>query len=354
MRNQLLSILYCPKCKSDLFVTIDEKVGDEIIGGNLQCFKCQVKYPIKNSIPRFITYNYYADSFGIQWKTFVKTQLDDNNKTKESHLRFKTELGWDENNLKGKLVVELGSGAGRFVDVVSKSGAKLVVGVDATDAVDAAWMNLSNRANVAFVQADIFELPFKDNVFDYSYSIGVLHHTSDPHLGYLKMTEITKNGGFIGLSLYERTLYKRPSRDSLKILSMEVLWAINLWRCEFFRVFTTRMPKKVFLNYCKLVVPFLHKLNKVPILRYSRYLLPSTCYKSLPVEWSILDTHDTYATKIVNRYNHKEIFHWFLKEGMDKIIIHNGRTGWVSITGIKTEGEEKERMRIVENEPDPL
>ncbi|MBW8049763.1 MAG: hypothetical protein FVQ77_05380 [Cytophagales bacterium] len=65
----------------------------------------------------------------------------------------------------------------------------------------------------------------------------------------------------------------------------------------------------------------------------------------------MLDTYDTYATKIVHQYRGKDIFHWFLSEGMDRIILHNGRAGWVSVTGIKRSDEEREKLKIVESQP---
>jgi hypothetical protein len=128
-------------------------------------------------------------------------------------------------------------------------------------------------------------------------------------------------------------LYERPNRNSLKVSTMELLWAINLWRVEFFRMFTTRVPDPLMIAYCKYFVPVLHYLNKIPVLRYLRYLFPSTCYRNLPVEWSMLDTNDTYATKIVHMYRHKDVFIWFMRANVQNIIVHNSIPGWVSLTG---------------------
>ena len=50
----------------------------------------------------------------------------------------------------------------------------------------------------------------------------------------------------------------------------------------------------------------------------------------------------------------KDIFHWFLSEGMDRIILHNGRAGWVSVTGIKRSAKEREELKIVESQPGPI
>ncbi|MBR9921780.1 MAG: class I SAM-dependent methyltransferase [Bacteroidetes bacterium] len=252
-------------------------------------------------------------------------------------MRWDSELDWQKSEVKDKLVIEFGSGAGRFVDIVSRRGAKWAVGVDITGAVDAAMDNLGDRPNVIFVQADFFKLPFREGTFDNAYSIGVLHHTPDPETAFHNMTKIVNEEGLVGLSVYEISLYPRPNRNTLKVVTKDLLWTLNLWRCEFFRFFTSRMPEGLFLAYCKYFVPILHYINKVPILRYIRYLFPSTCYRTLPVEWSMLDTHDSYATKIVHQYRHKDIFQWFLKAKLFNIVVHNGRAGWVSLTGSKKE-----------------
>jgi predicted rRNA methylase YqxC with S4 and FtsJ domains len=61
--------------------------------------------------------------------------------------------------LDGKVVLDAGSGAGRFLDVASGSKAD-VVGVDLTEAVDAARESLRGRDNVHLVQASLYERRF--------------------------------------------------------------------------------------------------------------------------------------------------------------------------------------------------
>ncbi|HEX3083077.1 MAG TPA: methyltransferase domain-containing protein [Pyrinomonadaceae bacterium] len=341
MRKEHLEFLACPDCRSDL--ELQPASTGRIETGSLSCGSCGTNYPITNFIPRFSSTTPYADSFGPQWRTFATSQLD-TEQTRESEIRFDSEIGWQADDLDSGAVVEFGSGAGRFVDVVSQRGARLVVGLDATDAVDAAQDNVGERENVLFVQGDIFKAPFRSGVFDFGYSIGVLHHTPDPEDGFRCLATKVKPSGKVAVSLYDVSNYVRPNRNSLKVVTLELLWALNAWRCELFRSITTRLPRQVFLAYCKGVVPVLHTLNKVPVLRYSRYLLPSTCYRHLPVIWSMVDTHDTYATKIVHQYRGKDVFQWFLHEGMSNIILRNSRAGWVSVTGTVDASKEDRRL----------
>ena len=333
MKFEYLNLFLCPQCKSENLKIISDDDLERIKEGSINCIDCQSSYPIENYIPRFSRSTHYADSFGEQWNAFAKSQID-TDIVHESQIRFDSEVGWNEGQLLGKLVVEFGSGAGRFVDIASKRSAKLVVGLDATDAVDAAQNNLVDRDNVLFVQGDIFASPFRNRCFDFGYSIGVLHHTPEPENGFQKLAEIVKDKGSVAVSLYEISLYARPNRSSLKVSTIELLWALNIWRSMLFRTVTTRIPTSAFLLYCKTIVPVLHFINKIPILRYSRYLLPSTCYRHLPVIWSMVDTYDSYVTKIVHQYRGKDVFQWFLHLNMNNIVLRNSRAGWVSITGV--------------------
>lgn len=351
MKKAYLSMLCCPSCSSDLEL-ISEAGNEPVESGELRCLKssCSKAYPIRNFIPRFVNNGKYAESFGEQWKTFAKTQLD-SSRIGESELRWDSEVGWNESDISGKTCIEFGSGAGRFVDIVSRRGAKLAIGIDITDAVDASQSNIGDRENVFFIQCDMFALPIKKESIDMGYSIGVMHHTPNPEGAFSNMVSVEKLDGEIAVGLYEISLYHRPNRNTLGVVTKDLLWALNIWRCELFRVFTTRVPDALFLAYCKYFVPILHFINKIPILRYIRYLFPSTCYRHLPVEWSMLDTNDTYATKIVHQYRHKDVFQWFMKNNLYDMILHNGRAGWVSITAHKSRGTEISYDRYLKKAP---
>lgn len=127
---------------------------------------------------------------------------------------------------------------------------------------------------------------------------------------------------------------------------MDFAWSINMLRCEFFRTITTRLPDSIMICYCKTIIPILHLLNKVPGIRLLRYLLPSTCYRDLPVVWSMVDTMDTYSTKIVHQYRAKEVFQWFRELGLKEVILRNSRAGWVStVANVGTKSERISRSQ---------
>ena len=51
MRSDLLEILRCPVCRSELALTPGRTEGTEILEGTLTCSGCHATYPISDGIP---------------------------------------------------------------------------------------------------------------------------------------------------------------------------------------------------------------------------------------------------------------------------------------------------------------
>lgn len=54
MRRQLMDILVCPECRSELSLSVTEERDDEIVGGSLKCQSCGETYPIEDTIPNML------------------------------------------------------------------------------------------------------------------------------------------------------------------------------------------------------------------------------------------------------------------------------------------------------------
>src|SRR5258707_14800 len=184
MKRKLLDYLRCPVCGGAILlasVTREESV--EIMEGELACESCARSFPIVRGVPRFAMPEKVeadkaatAENFGWQWQHFV--QSDD--------LYADQFLGWiapvSPEFFQGKVVLEGGCGKGRHTQLAANWGAREVIGVDLSDAVETAFAATRGLENAHIVQADIHQLPFA-SVFDYAFSIGVLHHLADPLAG---------------------------------------------------------------------------------------------------------------------------------------------------------------------------
>jgi SAM-dependent methyltransferase len=141
-----------------------------------------------------------AGAFGWEWQTFERLH-DDATYTQQF-------LDWiwplDPGFFRGKVVLDAGCGMGRFALVASRFGAREVLAVDLSTAVEAAARNTAHLPNVHVIQADISRLPLRPAALDFSYTIGVLHHLPDPEAGFHALVRHLRPGGAIFAWVYGR------------------------------------------------------------------------------------------------------------------------------------------------------
>lgn len=236
MKERLLDLLACPTCGGDiLLASAGRYVDKEIIDGVLNCKKCDREYKVVRGVPRFADRGKIeedkaatADNFGWQWTNF--TQEDS---------RYEAQLlGWLQpvkpEFFDGKVVLEGGCGKGRHTKLAATWGAKEVVGIDLGDGVESAFALTKKLPNVHVVQCDIYKLPFKKGVFDYAFSVGVLHHTPDPRGAFLSLADKVKHGGHLSAWIYGAenngwiTRYVNPVRRGFTSqISQPVLYQLS-------------------------------------------------------------------------------------------------------------------------------
>src|ERR1700678_838340 len=264
--------------------------------GGYVCPDCRRSYPQKNGVACFVDSGAYADSFGFQWHRYSRTQLDDD-QCHESESDFRKRTGFKPEDLKGKLVLDVGCGMGRFAEVATRWGAR-VVGIDLSKAAEVAAKNLSDRGRASFFRTDVFALPFAPESFDFIYSLGVLHHTPDCERAFKALPAVLKPGGTIAIWLYS---------------------AYNNWyrMSDLYRKLTPQLSQRVLLNLCRVAVPLYHLhrgLKRVPLLgRVASgslaFLLPVSLHANPEVR--VLDTFDWYSPKFQSKHTYEEVFRWF-------------------------------------------
>jgi len=293
MKPSALKVLVCPACKGSLELRERTQRGGEVLEGDLKCRLCHACYPVRRGVPRFVSSGDYAGSFAYQWSHFRSVQLDSQNGRDESSRSFRETTGWTAESLSGSRVLDAGVGAGRYAEIVAGAGGE-VFGVDLTEAVDAAYENIGERAGVHLAQADIFAMPFREGTFDRAYSIGVLHHTPDPRAAFARVAATVKPGGSLAVYLYPNP---GPSRFGPDLI----------------RRITTRLPLRL-----------MRALSSVAVLLYYPYRLPLlgralqfVCPISLHPDWRgrWLDTFDWYTPKYQWKLSHPQVFGWFRENG---------------------------------------
>jgi SAM-dependent methyltransferase len=206
MKLRLVEHLACPLCGTPFVLDASSGGADDIETGTLVCSGEGHPFEIRDGIPRLVPRDLpaaqkrTARAFGWQWTHFV-----------EMHPEYEDQfLDWifpiQPDFFRDKLVLDAGCGIGRHAYFAAAYGAREVVAVDLSDAVETAHEILRKFPNSHVVQADLLNLPFRRSdghgEFDLVYSIGVLHHLSDPRAGFNSISGVLAPGGTVAIWVY--------------------------------------------------------------------------------------------------------------------------------------------------------
>ena len=310
MHRTLLDILCCPECAGELALRDARESGDRVESGTLECASCRRSYEIRGFVPRFVPPDNYAANFGFQWNRFGRTQLDSHSGVPISRDRLLLSMGVAPEELRGKLVLDVGCGSGRFAEAALGTGAR-VVALDYSSAVDACQANLGSNAAIDVVQGDVYKLPFRPGTFDHVYCLGVLQHTPDVKASFMALTRQVRAGGRLTVDVYAK-------------LALNVLWP-KYW----LHWLTRRIPPRRLFSIVERAVPWLLPISdavaRVPVVgKKLRYAVPVMNHRpNYPQlsdrqlrEWAVLDTFDMFGPTYDQPQSVATIESWFREAGM--------------------------------------
>ena len=325
MKISDLEKLCCPGCGNGAIAVAESVVGDiaNVVEGTLRCCFCKAAYTVKGGIPRFVSNENYATSFSYQWKRHRQTQLDSFSGMSLSRDRLFAVSGWPQ-RMEGDRILEAGSGAGRFTEVLLRTGAD-VYSFDYSSAVEANHENNGARLNLHLFQADIFKIPFPPASFDRVICLGVLQHTPDPRGAFASLAQHVRPGGELVIDVYRRNL------------ASLLHWKYLL------RFVTRRMDQQTLYDVIKRVTPRLVPISAflrarlgragmrlIPILQYAHWGLPP----HLNEQWAILDTFDMYSPAHDHPQSMRAVRAWYCDAGFQDIVVKPGPNGVVA-KGVK-------------------
>uniref|UniRef100_A0A6H1Z8Y5 Putative methyltransferase n=1 Tax=viral metagenome TaxID=1070528 RepID=A0A6H1Z8Y5_9ZZZZ len=277
----LTDLLACPSCKVKL----------AMVRGELKCIACQSRYPILEG--GIVSFTGDLDAgFDHRWAMHPKPQ-----KTTDGVFEQKT--GWTGRRLAGQTVLDAGCGCGRFTREALLQGAKVVAMDVSVHGLRATIQNAPEglRENLLPVQASLLNPPLREGCLDSAFSIGVLHHTSDPAAAFLAISRAVGSGGEIAV-----WVYSKPTDDRW-LPAMELLHEITK-ACppEALHAAFKKHALQVRESYAGEWSPL------AQILRISNSPDPEEC---------ISDTFDWHTPQYRTWHTADEVQEWFTAAGID-------------------------------------
>ena len=130
-------------------------------------------------------------------------RYDDFEGTMGSAELFVEFTGLTESQVRGRTVLEVGCGGGRWLKVLAELGAREVVGLEFSTAAMQAHRRTTALRNVHVVRGSALEMPLQPR-FDLLVSIGVIHHLADPVLGLSNMRLAAAADHLVAIWVYAR------------------------------------------------------------------------------------------------------------------------------------------------------
>jgi len=115
-------------------------------------------------------------------------------------------------------VLDAGTGTGQLANFLGLAQ-RYVFGVDISSnslQIAQKFKTKHQLDRVGFYQMNLFKPVFKEKSFHVVISIGVLHHTSNPFLGFKSLAKLVSDDGYIVIGLYNK--YGRITNDLRKII----------------------------------------------------------------------------------------------------------------------------------------
>lgn len=353
MKNSVVNFFACPVCRGPLS---SGQPDDTLENGTLKCPGCGRDFPIIRGIPRLLPdsllkvlaaqipddFRYFNFSFPLsdrnhlsdfETRDFLEKQQATMNAFAYEWNEF-TELTPEfcENEyvrtlaplppdiVKGKTVLEAGTGVGFFLDRMRSHGAALLFGMNLGLDVETARKRTAGHPNTTIVQGDIFHLPFKPDL-DFVISHGVVHHLPHPEKGFVSLLSALKPGGEIFIWVYG----KDPAVPFIEAI----------------RKILHKMPKpltKAVSIPCALPLLFFKWIYMSLRALKLAELAERVPYKQYAVR-NFREMHCTIMDKlfvpVVNYYDETDLRPWFERAGVGNVKISNRDGNSWSCYGVK-------------------
>jgi arsenite methyltransferase len=334
--------------------------GDEIEEGLLRSPDGR-EYPIRRGIPRFVAFEdagqqQTGDSFGYKWRQQEAFNSDSTREWARNWLLERYGFA-SAADMRAHL-----AGAGRVLDAGCGSGYSAVLwlapgwsegtgaewfGVDVSEAVDVARDTLHGVEGTHFIQADILQLPFRDETFGAAFSEGVLHHTPSTERAFASVVSTIQVGGELLVYVYRK---KGPIReysdDFIRALVASLPPAKAL---EQMMPPLTDLARALAETEATVVVsrdvPYLGiEAGEYPLQRFVYWhFLKAFWNDAFTLEGNNLVNFDWYHPRYAHRHTEEELRTWCQRYGVDISRFEKQESGF-TVRALKRGGDRAARV----------
>jgi len=230
----------------------------------------------------------------------------------------------------GLMGIDAGSGCGYDTYIMAKNNPPVkIISLDISDGVYKTKELTKELSNVWVVKGSVLNMPFKDNVFDFAYSFGVLHHTPAPKRGLKEIGRVIKKEKAAYLYLYED-----HSENMIKYFILKIVAVL--------RYITIMIPKKILHIFSFLASPFVVVFFAYPSKIFRRFRLTKRLGEEMPFNFGTHlfsltgDLYDRFGAPIEFRFSRKQAQNLFSENGFHDVNITRlkNTAGW-AIWGYK-------------------
>lgn len=326
----------------------------EVLSGELKCSACQTSYPIEGGVPRIlppalrtvaggmgrgnpaqdervkmmdqiapVKNDEDADLFqriqlanqsnyGYEWKAFSHQYREWESVYDEYYVTEPPEF------FRGKRGLDAGCGMARYSLVPVSRGAEMI-GLDLSNAIEAAYGKSREIPFFHAVQGDIFNPPFRDEYFDFAQSLGVIHITPDPERALLSIKKRVKTGGKVFIYVYSTF----EGENFLKEQGLKIV--------TFMRRMTIRMPSPILYKFLYGIVPVVLATCYMPSAILAHLPGCRNVSRKFPYSYEqyrrrrLRDIHmnlfDRFGNPVERRYNRQQMDAWMKDAGFQDFIL---------------------------------
>ena len=263
-----------------------------------------------------------VESFGREWKKFDHTEID------RAHLRpifdaYFRVFPWDALPPQSR-GFDMGCGTGRWAQFVAERVGSLTCVDPSPDALSVARKNLGELHNCHSEIGTANDNCLREDVYDFGYSIGVLHHVPDTAAALRSCVTKLKPGAPFLLYLYYR-FDNRP------------LWFRTLWKVtDGARRAISRLPFALRSAACEFIAGTIYW----PLARLAKLAercglnseaLPLSAYRSRSFYAMRTDALDRFGTRLEKRFTRSEIAKMMQSAGLSEIRFSEAPPFWCAV-----------------------